>query len=106
MIIYNVTLSIDRDIEQQWLQWMKEIHIPEVMATGCFIENKLLRMLDQEEEGGLTYASQYLCVDMPTYERYQKEFAPALQKSFADKYSGKFAAFRTILDVLQISQSN
>ncbi|MDA0777974.1 MAG: DUF4286 family protein, partial [Bacteroidetes bacterium] len=36
MIIYNVTLSIHPEIEQEVLLWLKEIHIPEVMQTNLF----------------------------------------------------------------------
>ncbi len=105
MILYNVTISIDESIHLEWIEWMKGIHIPEVMATGCFLENRMLRMLN-EEEGGITYAIQYLAVDMPTYERYQQEFAPALQKKTMDLYSGKFAAFRTVLEVVHQIQAS
>ena len=41
MILYNVTISIDTSVEEDWLQWMKEIHIPDVMNTGLFIDNKI-----------------------------------------------------------------
>jgi len=99
MILYNVTISIDESIHEEWLDWMKQVHIPEVMATGCFLENKMLRMLN-EEAGGITYAIQYIAADMPTYELYQQEHAPGLQKQTMDKYSGKFAAFRTILEIV------
>jgi hypothetical protein len=33
MIVYNVTVNIDGAVEQEWLKWMKEVHIPEVLAT-------------------------------------------------------------------------
>ena len=46
MIIYNVTVSlVDQSIHQDWLKWMKEIHIPEVMDTGFFLDNKICRLL-------------------------------------------------------------
>lgn len=35
-IIYNVTTQADHSIAGQWLQWMKEEHIPDIIATGCF----------------------------------------------------------------------
>ena len=45
MIIYNVTVSlVDQNIHQDWLKWMKEIHIPEVMDT-VFLDNKICRLL-------------------------------------------------------------
>ena len=34
MILYNVTVNIDTDVEEDWIEWMKETHIPEVMKTG------------------------------------------------------------------------
>lgn len=102
MILYNVTVSLDESIHADWLNWMKETHIPDVLATGCFIENRMLRLLN-EEDNGITYAMQYLSPDMDTYERYQREFAPALQAEYKKRYEGKFAAFRTILEVAAIS---
>lgn len=99
MIQYNVTVNIDPSVHEEWLQWMKEKHIPEVMSTGCFIENKICRLLGHDDQG-ITYSFQYLCNDMPTYEKYQREFAPALQKDHASRYEGKFVAFRTLLQVV------
>ena len=34
MYIYNVTTNIDESVHDEWLHWMKEIHIPDVLATG------------------------------------------------------------------------
>lgn len=96
MILYNVTVSLDETIHEDWLNWMKETHIPDVMATGCFVENRMLKMID-EEDGGITYAMQYLSNNMEDYLRYQREFAPTLQQHYRDRYDGKFAAFRTVL---------
>lgn len=98
MILYNVTVNIDTDVEQEWLVWMKEIHIPEVMATGLFLESRMFRVL-ADDEGGITYAVQYSCADMAHYERYRDEHAPRLQAKTQEKYGGKFAAFRTLLEL-------
>ena len=103
MIIYNVTVVIDADVSEQWLKWMQEVHIPDVMATGKFIDGKLSRIL-AEEEGGKSYSVQYLCPDMKSYEAYQKIEAPALQKEHTDRYAGKFVAFRTLLEVIYHSE--
>ncbi len=101
MIIYNVTVNIDHDVHDEWKEWMIHHHIPEVMKTGLFIESRFTRVIG-EEDGGKTYSVQYLCKDMETYEKYQSDHAPRLQKDHADKYAGKFGAFRTILNVVDI----
>ena len=99
MIIYNVTISIDKEMEKTWIDWMKSTHIPDVMNTGMFLDCKISRVL-AEEAGGFTYVIQYSCKDMQTYKQYQNEFAAKLKAEHSKKFGGEFAAFRTILEVV------
>jgi hypothetical protein len=99
MIVYNVTVNIDAEVQAEWLHWMKEVHIPEVMATGLFLESRMLRVL-ADDEGGITYAVQYTAADMDHYERYRDGHAARLQADAQKQYGGRFAAFRTLLEVV------
>lgn len=99
MILYNVTINIDDDVHDEWLQWMKEVHIPDVMNTGYFLENRICKIM-AESDGGVSYAIQYLCKNMEDLEDYQEKHAPRLQQEHTDRYAGKFAAFRTLLEVV------
>lgn len=99
MFIYNVTVNIADDAHNQWLRWMREIHIPEVMKTGCFIDSQMLKVLYVEDEGH-TYSIQYKFLEMADMERYQKEFAPALQADHKALFADKFVAFRTLLQMI------
>lgn len=103
-ILYNVTVSVDPDIHEEWLNWMKETHIPEVLATGKFTHNRILRV-HGHEENGVTYAVQYTCTSRAELDDYFERFAPALQADHASKYGAKAVAFRTILEILQESKS-
>lgn len=97
MIIYNVTIKIEFSVEEEWLQWMKEVHIPHVMSTGLFIANQVYKVLVDDEDGA-TYSIQYQCRNMNDYEKYRDEFAPALQAETQKKYKDRFVAFRTLLE--------
>lgn len=99
MILYNVTVNIDDSVHDEWLLWMKETHISDVLKTGMFLEGKICK-IDGFSEGGLSYAIQYLAPDQASYDRYLEEFAPALQAEHSKKYAGKFGAFRTVLEVI------
>ena len=50
MVIYNVTVAVDKAIEQEWVNWMKTEHMDEVVATGYFSEYRLFRILPHEDE--------------------------------------------------------
>lgn len=99
MIVYNVTVNIDHEVHDAWLRWMKDTHIPEVMATGLFVESRMHRVL-ADDEGGITYAIQYTAPDMAHYERYRDEHAARLQADAQRLYGGRFVAFRTLLEVV------
>jgi hypothetical protein len=99
-VLYNVTVSVDPLCEQEWLDWMRTAHIPEVMETGCFLESRLSRV-NGEEEGGVTYAITYVSYSQDHLDRYAREFAPALQKDHSERFQGRFAAFRTTLNVIE-----
>lgn len=99
MIIYNVTVKIENAAHDEWLQWMRETHIPEVLATGKFVNHKMAKVLVDDTDG-VTYSIQYDCRDMPTLQAYFKEHASALQKDHAERYRDKFVAFRTLLELV------
>ena len=101
MILYNVTVNIENEVHDDWIKWMKEVHIPDVMKTGYFLENKICKVLSrQEDETGHTYAIQYTCESMAKLDEYQENCAPELQKDHTERYEGKFVAFRTLLEVV------
>lgn len=99
MILYNVTLILDEPIEQEWLLWMKETHIPEVMATECFIGYRMLKVLDSPNEG-VTYCVQYTTNSLVDYERYQTNFAPQLQASLNSMFKNRFVAYRSLMEFI------
>ena len=79
--------------------WMKEFHIPEVLATGRFTGYKFLRLLNESPEAtGSTYAIQYFLEDIGHLNQYLNTEAPKLQQSHIDKFGQKFVAFRTVLE--------
>ena len=100
MIIYNVTLSLDASIEQEWLAWMKSKHIPDVMATTLFRECKLSRILG-EEQGGKAYSVMYVAYSQDHLDKYKSIHSAALQEEHTTRFQGKFAAFRTELKVIE-----
>lgn len=99
MVIYNVTINIEESIEQQWLTWIQEEHIPDMLATGKFVKALLTKVLVEEEMGGVTYSVQYNCPSKEVLESYYKEDAERL-RSESKRFAGKFVAFRTELEVI------
>jgi hypothetical protein len=76
MLLYNVTVGVDKDIETEWLEWMKEKHIPDVMKTGMFESSKIYKVLNDQD---------------------LEVFAPVLTEEHRKRFVNN-VAFRTLLE--------
>lgn len=81
MVLYNVTVSVDKGAEAAWLKWMKEEHLPKVMGTGMFLDRKIFKLLSHEEEGTVTYAVQYFADSIGHVNKYEEKHAGPLQQN-------------------------
>lgn len=100
MIIYNVTVKVETGAVQEWLQWMTSEHLQDMMATNCFLDRTLCRLMDQDENEGPTFVVQYRCESMDEYKKYINEHAAGMRQKGIDRFQGRFVAFRTIMEVL------
>ena len=99
MYIYNVTVNIDESVHDQWVSWMKQEHIPAMLATGKFYRALMTRVQVEEEMGGITYSIQYRTDSKETLQKYYDEDAPTLRGQ-SKPFEGKFIAFRTELEII------
>ncbi|NNE33551.1 MAG: DUF4286 family protein [Winogradskyella sp.] len=98
MVIYNVTINVDKSINSEWLAWIKE-HIPQVLATGKFKEAKLTKVLVKDDETD-TYSVQYRAHSRATLDAYYAEDAERLRADGLKRFADKMLAFRTELEVI------
>lgn len=99
MFVYNVTCNIPEEIESEWVHWMKNEHIPEVIATEKFTGFKMLKLLTVVDDNeGVNYAIQYYCHAIEDFNDYVENYAPALKQKTFNKYGEKVLAFRTLLE--------
>ena len=98
MFIYNVTTHVEPTIESQWLAWMNEEHVPQMIQTGKFKKAIIFKVITENDLGGVSYATQYHCSNRTTFESYQKEDADRLKKHALDKFDERILSFRTELE--------
>lgn len=100
MVLYSVTVNVADEVHEEWLQWMREVHVPDVMNTGCFLSNKIMRLKDPIQDGN-TYSFQYFADTDEILAHYLEVYAPTLRADVDRKFANQYLAFRTILDVIE-----
>jgi len=99
MLLYNVTTIIEDSSAERWLQWMKDIHIPQVMQTGLFVSSRLLKVIDSPNEG-ITYCIQYITEDMDNYLKYQDKYAPAQFAQVNENFKNQQVSFTSLMEYI------
>ena len=100
MIIYNVTIKVEHAIAAEFIQWMKEVHVPDLVNTGCFTHGLIFHLLESDDEDGITYVFQYHAKDYTHYKRYIEQFAEGMRKDVSDKWGNQFISFRTVMQAV------
>ena len=98
MFIYNITVHVEPSVEGKWLDWMREKHIPAVLGTGKFTQAKLFKVITDQDQGGVSYATQYHCTSSKEYEQYLSENAEGLRQEAQNRFGSSILAFRTQLE--------
>lgn len=99
MIIFSETISLDKGIENDWLEWMQHTHIPNVLDTKLFSSFKIHKLLDPiVDDQMVTYNVQYVCDSVGIYRKYQREFAEKLNEAHYERYGNRFVSFKTLLE--------
>jgi hypothetical protein len=97
MLLYNETIGIDKDIENEWLNWMKNIYMPLMMSTGLFTDSKIYRVL-HDEENSVSYSVQYFSASIENVQQYLDLYAPKIADEFRKIFPDKHVIFRTLLE--------
>lgn len=100
MILYNITINVSPDIEQDFILWMKSTHIPEVMETGIFHEHKFFRLIHDTDDGSTNYCIQFFTESLKLMMEYENKYAPGLRTKTQSRYKDKAIAFRTLLETI------
>jgi uncharacterized protein YktA (UPF0223 family) len=99
MIIYSVTIYISKDVEKDWLDWMKKTHLQDVVQTGHFISYKMFKVIVPSHSPDETaYCIQYECKSLDDYSHYLEKHASRLQKEHTIKFQNKVKAARAVME--------
>jgi hypothetical protein len=95
MIIYEITAVVREDLTEKYEKYMRERHIPDLLATGFFRGAKFARA------GPRRYRIQYEASSAEALEEYLKSDAPRLRADFAGHFPEGAALTRENWEVLE-----
>ncbi|MBD2699348.1 DUF4286 family protein [Spirosoma sp. BT702] len=98
MIVYNTTYSVATEVADDWLRWMKRFYVPAVLATELPLSHRILRLLTEIDNQGVTYSVQLDFDTLGDYTTYQEQHADALRQRIQHRFGGQYVSFDTLLE--------
>ena len=98
MLLYNITVGIDKEIEAEWTEWIKNVYIAFVMKTGLFTEYKLYKVLTHDDETSVSYSIQFMATSIENVVLYLEKFAPVIVEEQREKFKDRHVVFNTLLE--------
>ncbi|MCU0648562.1 MAG: DUF4286 family protein [Gemmatimonadaceae bacterium] len=95
MIAYEVTATIRPDLAATYERYLRAEHIPDLMATGCFVGARIA----QATAG--RYRITYDAPDAAALDRYLAEHAPRLRAHVRERFPEGLALDREVWTVLE-----
>ena len=97
MLLYNITYKVENRIAIEWVQWQKEIHIPEIINTTYFYAHYFYELPEQDDTEGKTFAIQFLAKTMEDYNKYILQFAKQFSMKERVRWGDAYIAFTTLM---------
>ena len=99
MIIFNDTVIVEEAIHLKWLKWVKQVHIPAVMATGYFKSYQVLNVIDSPNDG-VTYCIQYQAENIADFNLFYSRHLHRLQAIHNQEFENQFVIFNTLMQTV------
>jgi hypothetical protein len=96
MILYEVSVEVQVELSAVFEEYMRQKHIPEIWATGCF---QTIRF-DKASDG--LFRTSYQAKTQADYERYLSEHATAMRADFMQHFPTGCVPSRQVYTDVQV----
>ena len=94
-VAYEVTAEVDDGLCTSYEQYMRDVHIPDVLASGHFSEAHF------EALGAGRYRTRYMAKSREALDQYLAEDAPGLRQDFLNHFPDGVSLTRQEWTVLE-----
>jgi len=101
MILYNITVIVDKDIEIEFKEWAHRVFLPELAKTDLFKSQALLKIIDSPNEGE-TFCLQMHASDEEKIGTFQQNQLILLHNQSAEVWANKIYTFESRMQYIAV----
>ncbi len=82
MFIYTVKMVINKNTKEEYIKYLEEKHLQDVINTGCFLNASLETDINKNE-----VIVTYSCESQEMFDKYITQYADKMRQDVIDKFS-------------------
>lgn len=102
MIVYNTTYHVDDEVLQDFIDYIKNVHVKAVVSTNLLTHPQFSLVHAQHEENGTSYALQFHVENLEILEDWFIKHGQDLQANLNNKFGSKVCGFMTLLEQIDL----
>ncbi len=99
-LLYNITFGISDEINEGWLEDMKNDYLTAVTDGQIIVSTQINEVKTDSDKEGNTYAVQFIFASEIIFDQYGLEALDRFLKKLDRKYFGKYVYFVTKMEIL------
>lgn len=102
MIIYNITFHVEKDLQQDFLDFLHLQYIPFATQSKEMTAPRLARVFGHTEEEGYSYALELKAKDISILEKWHQTHGKELQTMLQQRFEQRVLCFATLLQHIDL----
>ena len=99
MLVYDLNIKIDKDIHEEWVEWMQQVYIPKAIESNHFEYCRVFKH-QRNEKGGKTYSFHFYVKSFEDMEAFLDNEEIPLLEEHQNKFRGRYFLTKSYLDFL------
>lgn len=104
MLIYNTTYHVEEKSIKNFLIWIQESFIPEILKSGMLRSPRLMEVLSNKEDGSTSFSLQWEVEDSKTLHAWYSQYGTRLNQQMIEVFKDDVVGFPTLLDVIELQK--
>ncbi len=101
MIIFNTTYCVTDKVYGGFIKWLKEQHIPQMLASGFFSDERVSKVITQEEQEGTSVSVQLTAQSMDAIADWNEQHGDLFKMEVASLFSEEVLFFSTFMEIIE-----
>ncbi len=102
MIIYNTTFSVPKELQIEFIKYMREEYVPKALEGNIIKDPRLSRVFSNDDVEGYSYALEFKAESIDQLEEWNTKIGKKLYFTVLKRFRQNIPGFTTVLQPINL----